>query len=130
MAAVAKAKTAGLPDDGVVVYYFHGYKRCVTCKSMESLAALAIDEGFAAAQKEGGIVFRAVNIETDETRHFVDDFQLVNKCVVMVSRRDGKDQSWRRLDEVWAKIGDESAYKAYIAENLAACLKELEQGPS
>lgn len=119
-----------MPEDGVVVYYFHGHQRCQTCNRMESLAAAAISEGFADQQKRGTVVFRPVNIETDATRHFVADFELSNRSVVMVTRQDGKDLGWRRLDEVWQKIGDDTTYKGYISENLAACLQEIEAGPS
>jgi len=119
------AAADGLPTDGVVVYYFHGYKRCQTCNSMEALADLAIAERFAAQRSDGSVVFKAVNIETDTDRHFVDDFALSSKCVVMVTRRGGEDLGWRRLDEVWEKIGDETVYKDYIAENLDACLEEI-----
>jgi len=127
-AAVAGATADGLPADGVVVYYFHGNKRCQTCNRMESLATLAIDEGFADRQRAGTVLFKPVNIETDATRHFVTDFEMTNRCVVMVERKNGKDHGWRRLDEVWAKISDDTEYKAYITENLTACLDNLEKG--
>lgn len=126
--AVAGATADGLPMDGVVVYYFHGNKRCQTCNRMEALAILAIDEGFADRQQAGTVVFKPVNIETDATRHFITDFEMTNRCVVMVERKDGKDSGWRRLDEVWAKIGDDTEYKAYITENLSACLANAEKG--
>ena len=129
-AAMATAATSALPADGVVVYYFHGHQRCQTCKRMETLADLAISEGFAEQQQSGVVVFQIVNIEEDATRHFVNDFQLTNRSVVMLTRQNGKDLQWRRLDKVWEKISDDDAYKGYISENLAACLQELEAGPS
>ena len=76
------------------------------------------------------MVFQIVNIEEDATRHFVNDFQLTNRSVVMLTRQNGEDLQWRRLDKVWEKISDDDAYKGYISENLAACLQELEAGPS
>ncbi len=127
-AAVAGVGADGLPTDGVVVYYFHGNKRCHTCNRMEALAILALDEGFADRQRAGTVVFKPVNIETDATRHFITDFEMTNRCVVMVERENGKDSDWRRLDEVWTKIGDDVEYKAYITENLTACLANLEKG--
>ena len=81
-------------------------------------------------QQRGVVVFQIVNIEEDATRHFVNDFQLTNRSVVMLTRQNGKDLQWRRLDKVWEKISDDDAYKGYISENLAACLQELEAGPS
>ncbi|MBD3220288.1 hypothetical protein GF314_03520 [bacterium] len=115
----------GLPDDGLVVYYFHGYKRCPTCNKIEALAEKTIWEGFDARLRDGTIVFRAVNIETDDHRHFVQDYALATKVVVISERRDGREVGWRRLDEVWQKIGDDDAYRRYIASNVRECLGEL-----
>ena len=120
----------GVPADGVVVYYFHGAKRCLTCNKMEALADGVIFERFGDHLRDGSVVFMPVNVETDATRHFITDFQLASKVVVMVARKNGEQVSWRRLDEVWQKISDEEIYKDYITEILAACLRALglEQG--
>ncbi len=128
--ATAGLGADGLPTDGVVVYYFHGTKRCLTCNKMEALADGVIFERFGDHLQDGSVVFKPVNVETDATRHFIQDFQLASKVVVMVERKGGEQVSWRRLDEVWQKISEEDVYKQYIAENLAACLRELglEQG--
>ena len=123
-----EAVANSLPADGVVVYYFHGNKRCQTCNKMETLAAEVIDDRFGKRQRDGSVVFRAVNLETDATRHFITDFELVNKAVVMVERSGGKDLAWRRLDAIWEKIGDDAEYSEYIAENLMACLENLDEG--
>ncbi|MEZ4387046.1 MAG: nitrophenyl compound nitroreductase subunit ArsF family protein [Candidatus Krumholzibacteriia bacterium] len=121
----AAANAEGLPDDGVVVYYFHGFKRCQTCQKMERLA----DEAVAAAHpdlvRRGRVVFRSVNLETDATRHFVDDYQLSSKVVVISERRDGREVSWRRLDEVWDRIADDADYRQYIAGNVTECVREM-----
>jgi len=115
----------GLPADGVVVYYFHGHKRCFTCNKMEALADEAIWQDFQDLVNDGSVVFKAVNIETDADRHFIGDYELVNKVVVMSERRDGQEVSWQRLDLVWEKIADDEAYRAYITENLAASLERV-----
>jgi hypothetical protein len=121
----AQRAAEALPANGVVVYYFHGTKRCMTCNKMEALAAETLYDSFGDRLRDGSVVFRAVNIETDETRHFVEDFEMTNRCVVMVERRGGEDLTWRRLDAIWEKISDDQAYSDYIAENLAACLDDL-----
>lgn len=115
----------GLPADGVVVYYFHGHKRCYTCNKMEALADETIWADYRELAGDGRVVFQAVNIETDEHRHFIEDYQLVNKVVVVSERRGGQEVSWTRLDLVWEKIGDDADYRAYIAENVAASLARL-----
>lgn len=123
--AGADAGADGLPADGLVVYYFHGYKRCLTCNRIEALAEETIWDEFAAPMRAGTVVFRSVNIETDEHRHFVQDYELATKVVVISERRGGQEVGWRRLDEVWQKVGDEQEYRRYIASSVGACLRAL-----
>ena len=56
-------------------------------------------------------------------RHSILDFGLL-RC----KKRPG--HLICRLDEVWQKVRDDSEYRGYVADNLAACLRELglEQG--
>jgi hypothetical protein len=121
---------AVVPEDGVVVYYFHNHQRCYTCNKMETLAETVVRERFAGHLGDGRVAFAAVNVQTDQGKHFIQDFQLSSAGIVMVERQKGEDLRWRRLDEVWQKIRDEESYRTYIADNLAACLRDLglEQG--
>jgi hypothetical protein len=114
-----------LPRDGVVVYYFHGRQRCYTCNKMETLAESVIAQQFTEDVRDGWVLFKSVDMQTPEHSHFVQDFELRSASVVMVERRQGQEAGWRRLDEVWTKIRDEEQYRSYIAENLAACLREV-----
>ncbi len=125
VAAADLAATGALPADGVVVYYFHGRQRCYTCNKMESLADGVVLQEFGDYRRDGWVVFKAVNVQTPEDSHFVQDYALSSTAIVMVERQGGQDVRWRRLDEIWQKIRSEDQYKAYIAENLSACLRGL-----
>jgi hypothetical protein len=129
-ATAAATPQVALPADGVVVYYFHGRQRCVTCNKMETLAESVVRQQFADQHRDGWVVFKSIDVQTPETGHFVQDYQLSSAAVVMVQRQGGQDVRWRRLDEVWQKVRDDVEYRGYVADNLAACLRELglEQG--
>ena len=124
-AAAGSTESDSLPADGVVVYYFHNRQRCYTCNKMETLADAVVSERFADHLDNGRVVFKAVNVQTPEGSHFIEDFQLRSAGVVMVERQRGQDLRWRRLDEVWTKIRNEEEYKAYIAGNLVECLRAV-----
>ncbi|MCQ2385826.1 MAG: hypothetical protein MJ078_04035, partial [Clostridia bacterium] len=68
----------------------------------------------------GKIILRAVNVELKENAHFVDDFKLTTKSVVLA-----KSSRFRNLGEIWTRIrqGD-NAYKSYIAESIRDFMKE------
>lgn len=98
----------------VIVYYFHGNTRCITCKKIESFAKSAIENSFADELKTGKIEFRAVNIEEPKNEHFVQDYQLVTRSVVLSRIRNDKQDAWKNLDQVWNLVRDPEAFQRYV----------------
>ncbi len=106
----------------VVAYYFHGTKRCVTCRKIEALAYTAIHEGFGDAIDSGRLQWQVVNVETRKNRHFIKDYKLYTKSIVLVDIRDGSQQRWKNLEKVWELVHNEDAYLAYINSEVASFL--------
>lgn len=103
-------------DTKVIAYYFHGNARCKTCLTIEMYALEAIETGFPDALKEGRIEFLPVNIETPENEHFIDDFQLAARTVVLERIVGGKPKDYVNLNRVWELVGDKDAYITYIQD--------------
>ena len=101
----------------VVVYYFHATRRCWTCKTIEAYSEEAIRSGFAEQLGSGAMEWRTVNIDKPENQHFVDDFQLATRTVVLVRVVDGVNKEWKRLDRVWELVRDKPAFVDYIWDN-------------
>ncbi len=124
MAAVAGAVTAapeGAPDR-IVAYYFHVTARCVTCRSIESYSREAIEQGFAKDLKEGRLEWRPVNIQLPENRHFVRDYQLYTRSLVLVKIRGGKQVEYRNLEKVWDLVSNKAEFLKYVRTNVKAYL--------
>ncbi|NQU09744.1 hypothetical protein HQ590_03060 [bacterium] len=119
--AVPPARTAGAT---VVAYYFHGTQRCPTCRSIERQAKQAIATGFADDLETGRLVFQPVNIEDPAHQHFVTDFQLETRSVVLADYRDGRPQRWQELVQVWTLVRDEPAFEKYVTDELRQFLAE------
>ena len=97
--------TPAVSQKGTTVYYFYGNHRCATCNRMEGLTQKAI--------KDKGVAYKAVNLDEPANEHFVKDFQLDARVVVI--QRDG---TYKKMDEVWDLVGDEEAFIAYIQRGL------------
>ncbi len=121
--AVPAAAAAG-PTDGVVAYYFHGTMRCATCRQLEAFAEEAITEGFPDELASGRLAWRAVNTDQPENAHFVDDFQLTAKAVVLVSYQDGKVARFENLTRVWQLVRDRDAFLAYVRDATLAFMSQ------
>jgi hypothetical protein len=106
------------PQDKVIAYYFHGGARCATCRKFETYTGEAITAAFPDELKAGTIEWRKVNTDEPSDEHFVKDFKLVSKAVVLVRIKDGKQTAWKKLDRIWDLVGDKAAYQAYVQGEL------------
>ena len=60
----------------VVVYYFHGSARCVTCKKFETYSNEVINSVFAKELSSGQLNWQVVNVDNPDNKHFVNDYKL------------------------------------------------------
>jgi hypothetical protein len=123
MAAVTD--TTAVPHR-VLAYYFHTTKRCVSCRKIEGYTAEAITTGFADELKDGRLVFQVVNIEEKGNEHFVKDYRLFTKSVVLVDEQSGRQTAWKNLPKVWELLNDKEGFQRYIKEETRAYLSGKE----
>ncbi|HNT27234.1 MAG TPA: nitrophenyl compound nitroreductase subunit ArsF family protein [bacterium] len=105
-------------SDGLTVYYFHTTFRCHSCLTIERLTHETLNEQFAVEQKSGAIRWRMVNYEEPANEHFIDDYKLYTKQVILSAVKGGKEVKWKNLDEVWDLKRDEMRFKLYIADEI------------
>jgi hypothetical protein len=106
----------------VVAFYFHGNTRCPTCRAIEAYTEEALRNGFANEFQTGKLVWLVVNIEEPGNEHYVDDYQLSTRSVVLVEMENGNEKKWQRLDNVWQLVRDKTAFTSYITDNAKAFL--------
>lgn len=111
-----------LPADALVVYYFHGETRCPTCRNIESYSHEAIQAAFAAELAQEKVLWRVVNYEQPEHRHFAADYEIVAPTVVLVRTADGKVADWRNLSRVWELVGEREAFAEYVQNETRSML--------
>jgi hypothetical protein len=109
----------------VVVYYFHGNARCPSCYKLEQFAKEALEQNFTDELKSGRIAFKIVNIDKAGNDHFVADYQLYTKSVVLSLVKDGKQVRYKNLERVWDLLRDQNQYHAYVRDEIKPFLGEL-----
>ncbi len=107
-AAVSQKKT--------IVYYFHGNMRCRTCNKIEAYTKEAITAGFAKELAAGSLEIRVVNTDKSENEHFIKDFQLTNRSVVLALSHEDKVEKWKNLDRIWLLVRKKENFQSYIEE--------------
>ena len=113
--AVAAAPTA---SPGIFVYYFHATTRCATCKTIEAYAHETVASKFAADLQARRLEWRTVNVEEPANQHFIRDFQLYTRSVVVVDAKDPK--RFKVLDRVWQLVQDKTAFQQYVEQEIRA----------
>lgn len=110
-------------EDRVVVYYFHGNARCVTCRTIESYAREAVATVFPAQLSDGSVEFQVINVETPSTYHFIEDYQLYAPSVVVARFENDTQATWKNLDKVWRLTGNKDAFVDYIRDEATAIMQ-------
>ncbi len=106
----------------VVAYYFHGNVRCVTCRKIEAYTGEAIDSGFAAELKSGLLEWHAINTDSSQNEHYLEDYQLFTKSVILSDLHHGKQTRWKNLDKIWTLTGNKSDFMKYIRDEVRIML--------
>ena len=112
------------PAIKVYAYYFHGTFRCPTCHKLEQYAKEAIETNFKDALTSGKLAFKVVNIENKGNEHYVKDYQLFTKSLVLSLTKDGKEVRSRNLGKIWEYVGNKDRYENYVRDEVAAFMKE------
>ncbi|MCP4650850.1 MAG: hypothetical protein GY853_12340 [PVC group bacterium] len=109
----------------VVVYYFHGSARCHTCHKIENHTEEAINKFFSDELKASTLSYKIINIDKKENQHFIQDYQLYTKSVVLSLMRNNKEAKSKNLTAIWEKIGNKEQFYSYIKEEVNNFLGEL-----
>ena len=110
----------------IVAYYFHGSFRCPTCRKLEEYSREAIEANFKGALASGKLEFRVVNIEDGGDEHYVSDYQLYTKSLILSLVKDGKEAKWINLRKIWEYAGNKEMFIDYVKNGVADLLKEVQ----
>lgn len=111
-------------DHQLIVYYFMSTYRCPSCHYIEETARIALNENFSEQLKSGQMVFKMLNVEEPANEHFVKDYKLYTKSIVLSDLKEGKEMRWNNLEKVWQLIGNDKGFKDYIVKEVRAYLGE------
>lgn len=113
------------PDEksGSAVYiatYFFTSVRCPSCLSIEKLTSETIQAEFARELGSGVLKWRTVNVERAGNFHYVKDYNLYTKSVIISQVVDGKEVRWKNLVKVWELLRNEGKFKKYVKDEVTS----------
>ncbi len=113
------------PEKILVSYILIGSKRCFTCKRIEAWTRESVESGFEKEIQEGTVAFRIVDGDLPANKHYIDDYQMAFKTVVIEKLQGNKVKDWKRLDEVWQLIRqDKASFDSFLRANVRSMLSK------
>jgi len=123
-ATSAKKNVTKNTDTKVIAYYFHGTYRCYTCTKIEKYSREAIEMYFPDDLKSGKIEFRSVNVDEPASKHFIQDYQLHTRSLVLALYHGHQQQKWKNLKDVWQLVRDQDRFYQYVKSETTQFLEE------
>jgi thiol-disulfide isomerase/thioredoxin len=115
----APAETLPVMDGPqVVMTYFLIGTRCASCRKIEALARETAEKDFPAELASNKLIFRVIDTDEAANRHYLDDYKLSSKTVVISRRLGGRETTWKNMEKVWDLLDDPPAYHAYLGERI------------
>jgi hypothetical protein len=118
----ASSVTADAPRT-FFVYYFHGDFRCSNCKKIEQYSREAIEKYFADQLKTGELVFKIINTDRPENKHFITEYQLYTRSLVIAEFKGDTQLKWKNLTGVWNHLNDPDAFYDYVKTEIQTYLE-------
>lgn len=115
-AAATPAAATPAPAGRTLVYYFHGNFRCRTCRTIEAYAHETLTSAFASDLKAQKLEWQVVNVDEAANQHFIKEFQLYTRSLVVVDPKDRK--RFKVLGRVWELVGDKPAFQNYVEQEI------------
>ncbi len=107
-----------------IAYYFYTSQRCGACYRIEEWAETAIKNHFRQEIENGRLDWRTVNVDKPENKHFIKDFNLYTKSVVIVEQKDGETMRWKNLEKVWRLLRNEEKYADYVSDEIRSFMEK------
>ncbi|MGB2601308.1 MAG: nitrophenyl compound nitroreductase subunit ArsF family protein [Candidatus Omnitrophota bacterium] len=98
----------------VEVYYFHTAMRCPSCHKIQQFTEEALQEGFPEELKSGELKYQVINVEEPGNEHYVEEYGLYTKSVVLSLQKGGKEVEFKNLDKIWQLLNNKNKFVSYI----------------
>jgi hypothetical protein len=128
--ASSAGPVASPSDEVLVVYYFHGAQRCVTCRLIESQARETVERYFSDLLRRGTIVWKTVNYDSPSGAALAQRFKIAMPMVVLATESGQQITRWKSLDSVWPLAREKEAFVSYVREEIKSMLPVRGAAPS
>ncbi len=121
---VAEVKGEIPPMTRVTVYYFYTNIRCASCRRIEAWTRDTLQAAFPTELANGSVQWKPINVEERGNDHFIKDFSLRAKTVVVCRIVNGKTVEWKDMIDVWMFLSDNPRFSRLISDKVREYLQK------
>lgn len=107
---------ATIEDSKLIVYYFYTTARCASCLKIEQYTKESLEKFFSDEIASGKVDFQMLKIDEPQNKHYIQDYQLYTKSVVLSKIVEGKEEKFKNLDKVWQLLRNKEKFYVYIKD--------------
>ena len=115
------------PFHHLEIFYFMTNNRCVSCHKIETFTRYTLKKDFSKELNNGLISFKMVNIQKPQNKHFINDFALYTKSVVVVEKKGDKIIHWKNLGNVWKVLSGKEIFEKYEKKEIETYLNFIKK---
>jgi len=102
----------------ITVYYFYANPRCYSCQMIEDYTRFSVESNFKSDYNGYKVVFKAIDVGEPSNKHYIQDYWLTSKSVVIQKFIDEKPLKWQNLDKVWQLLGSKDTFVNYVTSEI------------
>ena len=114
-------------NNKIIIYYFHGSKRCSNCLKIEEFTKNLLTTDFKKELKNGQIELKVLNIEEPQNKYFIKKYKLYTKSLIISNVRDNKETKWKNLEKIWLYLSDEEKFQKYVSDEIKLSLVDFKK---
>lgn len=101
-----------------IATYFYTNVRCPSCLTIERWTSETIQEEFGDEIRRGVLTWRTINLDGEGNFHFVRDYNLYTKSVIISEVTGSGEVRWKNLARVWELLRNEGGFRRYVKSEL------------
>ena len=105
-----------------IVYYFHNTARDATCRNIELLTSQSLYYYFGDKLASGKLTWKVINLENPWNKHFIDDFKVNKRSIVIIVPSAYRPIRWKVLNNTENLIKERGRFFKYIKNEVSAFL--------
>jgi len=107
----------------VIVYYFHGTRRCFSCITVETNAAQVIEDNFQRQVTDGSLKWMPLNMDDPGSEELTEKFGIKTNTLVVAKMAEGNYTEYNKLKKVWQLIDDPEGFSEYVTDEINTFLE-------